>query len=88
MAERTNARTGSPGGLIWAPCAVLILGSIVVLLPWRECFCRRPDWDFFGPFEAWDVSKLQPLSVNCPVCLNDRRISPWREWTYRPPVAD
>ncbi|NIV47403.1 MAG: hypothetical protein GWN46_11625, partial [Gammaproteobacteria bacterium] len=24
-------------------------------------FLRGPNWNFFGPFEYWDVNKIEPL---------------------------
>ena len=36
--------------ILW--CSLIVLGT----------FLRGPNWNFFGPFEYWDVHKLEPLT--------------------------
>jgi len=35
--------------LLW--CQLIVIGT----------FLRGPNWNFFGPFEFWDVNKIEPL---------------------------
>ena len=37
---------------------VVLWSSLIVL----GTFLRGPNWNFFGPFEYWDIHKLQPLT--------------------------
>ena len=37
----------------------LVLWSSLIVL---GTFLRGPNWNFFGPFEFWDVHKLEPLT--------------------------
>ena len=37
---------------------VVLWSSLIVL----GTFLRGPNWNFFGPFEFWDIHKLQPLT--------------------------
>ena len=39
-------------GFIVLWCALIVLGT----------FLRGPNWNFFGPYEFWDVNKLVPLN--------------------------
>jgi hypothetical protein len=36
--------------VLW--CSLIVLGT----------FLRGPNWNFFGPFEFWDIHKLEPLT--------------------------
>jgi len=44
--------------------ALFLFGFLVmwVALIVTGTFLRGPNWNFFGPFEQWDVSKLEPLT--------------------------
>ena len=35
--------------ILW--CELIVIGT----------FMRGPNWNFFGPFEYWDVNKIEPL---------------------------
>ena len=37
---------------------VVLWSSLIVL----GTFLRGPNWNFFGPFEFWDIHKLEPLT--------------------------
>ncbi len=36
--------------MLW--CVLIVLGT----------FLRGPNWNFFGPYEFWDINKLVPLN--------------------------
>ncbi|MEK7469284.1 MAG: hypothetical protein AAB074_18070 [Planctomycetota bacterium] len=44
--------------------SVFMFGFIVtwVLLIFMGTFLRGPNWNFFGPYETWDIHKLEPLT--------------------------
>ncbi len=44
--------------------SVYMFGFIVtwVLLIFMGTFLRGPNWNFFGPYETWDIHKLEPLT--------------------------
>ena len=50
MAENSHSRWSVVGFLVmWV--SLVIMGT----------FLRGPNWSFFGPFEYWDVHKLEPM---------------------------
>ena len=57
--------------------AVVLLG--VFVLPVEEC--PACTWDFFGPFEKWDVHKLESLRAHCETCGGRRKVSLFKKWT-------
>jgi hypothetical protein len=44
--------------------SVFMFGFVVnwVLLIFMGTFLRGPNWNFFGPYEPWDIHKLEPLT--------------------------
>ena len=38
-------------GFITLWCSMIVIGT----------FLRGPNWNFFGPFERWDIHKVEPL---------------------------
>ena len=84
MPEPEPARRRATGGLgpfLLAGAIVLaFLAALVVLVPLADC-PRCTKWDFFGPFEKWDIHELQKP---CRVCHDKRRVVLLRKWSYRP----
>ena len=50
--ERKSEITMFLLGFIVLWCTLIVLGT----------FLRGPNWNFFGPYEFWDVNKLVPLN--------------------------
>ncbi|MBI2923717.1 MAG: cytochrome C [Planctomycetes bacterium] len=44
--------------------SIFMYGFVVawVLLIFMGTFLRGPNWNFFGPYEPWDIHKLEPLT--------------------------
>lgn len=57
--------------------AIVLLGLFV--LPVQEC--PTCTWNFFGPFEHWDIHKLKSLRDSCETCGGRRKVSLFRRWT-------
>ncbi len=52
FAERKAEITLFLFGFVILWCSLIVLGT----------FLRGPNWNFFGPFEYWDIHKLEPLT--------------------------
>ena len=50
-------------GIVCAVCAPFAVGFLLfwVSLVILGTFLRGPNWSFFGPFEYWDIHKLEPM---------------------------
>jgi hypothetical protein len=79
MEKRTSAQGAVlliAGGVV---AAIVLLG--VFVLPVQEC--PPCTWDFFGPFEKWDVHKLESLRNNCETCGGRRKVSLFKRWNLK-----
>ena len=50
--ERAGRSRSSCSGFLVLWCILIVLGT----------FLRGPNWNFFGPYEFWDINKLVPLN--------------------------
>jgi hypothetical protein len=62
--------------LLGGGALLLVAGLVLGFVPLVDC-PRCTEWDFFGPFEIWDVHKL---SKPCRVCGGRRSVSLLKKW--------
>lgn len=75
-----DARRHSFGPTLLVGGALLLVAALVLgLVPLVDCpRCR--EWNFFGPFEDFD---LRELSKPCRVCQDRHRVSLLKKWHYK-----
>ena len=56
--------------------AVVLVGVFTI----RVADCPTCQWDFFGPFEKWDVHKLESVNRPCESCGGKTRVSLFKRW--------
>jgi hypothetical protein len=66
--------------LLGAGALALVALALVLFAPLADC-PRCTKWDFFGPFENWDIHELADA---CKVCDGKRRVPPFKKWTWQP----
>ena len=67
--------------LLWLPALLLVAAGALCFAPLADC-PRCTTWNFFEPFETWDIDDL---TKPCRVCGGDRRVSiVGRWWHYDP----
>ena len=76
MGEEGRRASAAHPLLIAGILAVVILGLFAV--PVVEC--PRCAWNFFGPFEHWNVHQLESLG-RCDACGGRKRVSLFKRWS-------
>jgi hypothetical protein len=57
----------------------LVAVPVLAFVPLAKC-PRSTEWNFFGPFEIWDVKEL---SKPCRVCHDRHRVSLLDKWRHK-----
>lgn len=73
---------------------LLIAGAVVLAMALLGIFvlpiqdCPTCTWDFFGPFEKWDIHKIPDFRTKCETCGGRHKVSLFKKWTRTRSGAD
>ena len=60
--------------------ALLLVAALLGLFILPLADCPTCKWNFFGPFEKWDIHKLEGLTQSCGTCNGRTRVSLFTRW--------